>query len=196
MNSRKLDQSLWNEIRAGSEQVFSDLFFRYSDLLLNYGYLVAKDRELIKDCIQELFLDVWRRQEALPEAVKVRYYLLKAFRRVLLRRIQQDARRRYDPVPDPDLFDLSREDDIAQSESAYLLRTYLAGKVNELPPRQKEIVYLKYYEDLSYEEICEIMGIRQQAAWNLISRAVKTLRTLVADRQMLASPLVLFLLIA
>jgi RNA polymerase sigma factor (sigma-70 family) len=196
MNSSKLDQSLWNDIRAGNQQAFSTLFFKYSDLLLNYGYLIVKDRELIKDCIQELFLDIWRRQSALPELEKVRYYLLRAFRRVLFRRMKQDEQRRYDHTIVEDMYELPREADIAQSETEHLRRQYLAGKVNALPKRQREIVYLKYYEDMSYEEICGIMGIQHQAAWNLISRAVKTLKSMVGDRQALLFLFSLFLLYA
>ena len=45
MDSGKLDQSLWNDIRAGSERAFSTLFFRYSELLLNYGSMIVKEKE-------------------------------------------------------------------------------------------------------------------------------------------------------
>lgn len=194
MNSGKLDQSRWNDIRAGNEQAFSALFFRYSDQLLSYGYMIIQDRELIKDCIQELFLDVWRRQDSLPELEKVHYYLLKAFRRILLRRMKQDERRRYDYLLNRELYDSSREDELVQEEADFQQCQYLADKVNALPNRQKEIIYLKYYEDLAYEEICEIMGIKHQAAWNLISRAIKTLRSRVAERQTLLLLLSLSLL--
>jgi RNA polymerase sigma-70 factor (ECF subfamily) len=52
--------------------------------------------------------------------------------------------------------------------------------LNNLTNRQKEIVYLKYYQNLSYEEVSEIMKINYQAARNLLYQTIKTLRSLLA----------------
>ncbi|MEZ4775742.1 MAG: sigma-70 family RNA polymerase sigma factor [Bacteroidia bacterium] len=183
MDTRTNDQVIWNEFRKGNERAFSLLFFRYSDLLLSYGYALAKDRELIKDCIQELFLDIWKRREQLGELEKVNHYLLKAFRRIVLRRVRQDEKRRYMYNPADEFFDLPTEEQIILNEADNFLSEYMADKINHLPQRQKEIIYLKYYQNLSYDEIGEIMGLQQQAAWNLFSRAVNRLREMIPNRR-------------
>ncbi|MDX2250059.1 MAG: sigma-70 family RNA polymerase sigma factor [Bacteroidia bacterium] len=181
MHARRNEQIIWNEFRQGSERAYSLLFFRYSDLLLSYGYAITSDREQIKDCIQELFLDLWRRKEQLSELEKVQHYLLKAFRQILLRRIKQDEKRRLGVFSDR--FDLPVEEHIIHNESDTYRSEFLFGKIENLPQRQKEIIYLKYYQNLSYDEICEIMGLQQQAAWNLVSRAINKLREMIADRR-------------
>jgi RNA polymerase sigma factor (sigma-70 family) len=52
----------------------------------------------------------------------------------------------------------------------------LQKKMDKLPPRQKEILYLLFYQDMSYEEISQIMGINYQSARNLVHRAITALR--------------------
>ena len=52
--------------------------------------------------------------------------------------------------------------------------------INQLPARQKEVIYLKIYKGLSYEEVSEIMQINYQVVRNLLCQALKTFRKLVA----------------
>lgn len=196
MDTRTNDTVIWNEFRKGNERAFSLLFFKYSDLLLSYGYALTKDRELIKDCIQELFLDIWKRREQLGDLEKVNHYLLKAFRRILLRRARQDEKRRYMHNFADEYFDLPTDEQIVLSEAEHFRSEYLADKINHLPQRQKEIIYLKYYQNLSYAEIGEIMGLQQQAAWNLFSRAVNKLREMIPNRRYILPALFLAVIFA
>jgi RNA polymerase sigma-70 factor (ECF subfamily) len=54
------------------------------------------------------------------------------------------------------------------------------GALERLSSRQKEIIYLKYYQNLSYEEVSEIMNINYQVARNLLYQAIKSLKTILA----------------
>ncbi|MEZ4829365.1 MAG: sigma-70 family RNA polymerase sigma factor [Bacteroidia bacterium] len=191
MNSRRNDLTHWNEFRQGSERAFSLLFYRYSDLLLNYGYTLTHDRDLIKDCIQELFLDLWRRKNQLAELEKVNAYLLQAFRRVLFRKIRQDEKQRFFQAGSDAGVILPPEDHLIEAESEHIRNEYIADKLNHLPQRQREIIYLKYYQNLTYEEIGEIMGLQQQAAWNLFSRAIHKLREIMTDHRYILPSLLL-----
>lgn len=176
-----LDQRIWHDIRNGDAQAFNKLFFDYSDPLLSYGLTITGDRELIKDCLQELFLDIWNRKAQLPEVKVVKYYLIKSFRRILFRKLKQNSRKSSlnpedSQFPDPG-HTLAHDELIIADESDIFKNKVLINCVNALPSRQKEIIYLKYFQGFSYEEISEIMGIGSQASWNLLSRAIKKLRT-------------------
>ena len=175
------DQVLWNDIRQGSEQAFSELYFRYDDLLLSYGYTLIKDRELIKDSIQELFLDIWKRRNTSLVPEKVNRYLLKAFRRLLLRRINQDKKKLKEKETTGDITENPEEDHLIAQESENHQHKYLSQMISTLPNRQREIIYLKYYQGFTYEEIALIMGIQHEAAWNLLSRAIGKLREQAID---------------
>ncbi|MEM7655179.1 MAG: sigma-70 family RNA polymerase sigma factor [Bacteroidota bacterium] len=183
MNSPKPTSVEWQALRQGSRPGFSTLFFQYSDELLRYGYRIHPDRELLKDCIQELFLSIWQRRDHLPELVNEHAYLLQAFRRLLLRRIKQDEQNRFERDSLKVTFELPKEEWANLPESQQHLKSFIAATIDNLPRCQREIVYLKYYEGFTYDEICEIMGIKPQAAWNLVSRAVTRLRLLISDRR-------------
>lgn len=175
------DGEIWNEIRQGQEKALSELFFRYSDLLLSYGYTICKDRDLIKDCIQDLFLDIWRRRTKLSQVEQIKYYLFSALRRLILRRLKTDEKRRIIDDPYRDISSQSPEEIRIQGESKELQKQYFSNKLKNLPERQREIIYLRYYQGLSHAEIGQIMQIKKQATWNLLSRAVKKLREIIQD---------------
>ena len=181
MPSQKSDGEIWNNIKENQEQALSELFLRYSDLLLSYSYTISKDRELIKDCIQELFMDIWKRRNKLAEVEKVRSYLLSAIRRLLLRRIKEDGKKLRIEHSAISTFTESEETRTIDKESEEIQKKYLIEKINLLPERQKEVIYLRYYLGMSHEEISQIMQIKKQATWNLLSRAVKKLRLIVKD---------------
>ena len=175
-----LDQKIWHDIRNGNAQAFNKLFFDYSNPLLSYGLTITGDRELIKDCLQELFLDIWNRKAQLPEVKVVKYYLIKSFRRILFRKLKQNSKNTRLISEDAQFpvseHTLAHEELIIADENDIFRNKALINCVNALPSRQKEIIYLKYFQGFSYEEISEIMGIGNQASWNLLSRAIKKLR--------------------
>lgn len=83
MNANNLDPEIWNGIRKENEQSLSQLYYFFQEELFMYGCAIIHNREIVKDCIQELFLDLWRRKNQLPEVCSLKSYLLEAFRRML-----------------------------------------------------------------------------------------------------------------
>ena len=61
------DLILWRAFRAGDEKALITIFGRFSRPMYNYGYKIASDRELVKDAIQELFIDIWQNRERFEE---------------------------------------------------------------------------------------------------------------------------------
>ncbi len=72
MEDYKEEHILWEKFRAGDEAAFSSLFYLYSDTLFYYGSSITKDRELIKDSIQQLFCNLWERKEQCHEVSKIK----------------------------------------------------------------------------------------------------------------------------
>jgi RNA polymerase sigma factor (sigma-70 family) len=174
------DQQQWLCFRAGDEQAFEGLFNRYCDVLLRYGLTIVPDRDFVKDCIQDLFADLWRRRASLSEAQSVRYYLLVSLRRLLIRqktavRRQHDLRRQWQ-VEMETAVPYSPERAVTDTEQTDHSRNLLMRELNALPARQREAVFLRFYEELDYEQITEIMDLNYQVVRNMVHRAVKTLR--------------------
>ncbi len=182
MNANKKDLEMLRGIQRGNKEMLSRLFYLYQDELFTYGYAITKNREIIKDSIQDLFLDIWNRRERIPDVILLKPYLLKAFRRILLRKIKNDMNHPALYNYEFDEIEPSPEEYLMQIENNQSQRDYFSQKIALLPSRQKEIIYLRYYQDLSYDKIADIMDISPQAAWNLISRALKKLKSLIRNK--------------
>ncbi|MEL6673128.1 MAG: sigma-70 family RNA polymerase sigma factor [Bacteroidota bacterium] len=174
----KRDEEIWVAIKENQEKALSALFMKYKSPLLNYGYTITQDRELLKDCIQELFVDLWRRKDKLGHVEKVKSYLFSSYRRLILNRLKVDQKWLRLTHPHANQLIESPEEVTIGTESEEILKRYVKRKINQLPRRQKEIIYLYFYSGLSHDAIAEMLGIKKQASWNLLSRALKKLKEL------------------
>ncbi|TXE11008.1 RNA polymerase sigma factor [Algoriphagus aquimarinus] len=180
-NSQLDDKALWQSVRKGNDLAFSNLYQRYSNLLFNYGMHFCYNRELVKDCIQELFTTIWNRREALSEIDSVKYYLFKSFRNLLVQHISNDRKRFVDFN---DSYEFEESD--SSIESSIIIEEYLkenkqkiAIALFKISKRQREIVILKYFNDLSYAEISSLMDLTPASAHNLLSKALQCLRVVI-----------------
>ena len=183
MEESKEARSIWEAFRAGEEAAFARLFHLYSDALFYYGCSITTDRALIKDSIQELLCNLWERKTTLPEVTKVKYFLLSALRRILLRKIQQQKRfiltsntEKEQITTDFTNITTSREEDLIQQEINEQTQDQLRKAIQSLPSRQQEAIHLRYYQGLSYSEMAEVMAVQQSSIGHFIAQAIKALR--------------------
>ncbi|CAG4990426.1 hypothetical protein DYBT9275_00526 [Dyadobacter sp. CECT 9275] len=170
---------LWHELLTGNVTSFEQLIGRTYDLLFQYGSKFSRDRELIKDSIQDVFLEVWEKRSTLNGNIPPKAYLLASLRRRLHRLGQ---RNRMVPVEDfsqlPSGFDIefSAEYLFIRLEEDKQTASRITCLLNELPKRQKEAVYLKFFHDLDRDEIATIMDIHPQSVSNLLQTAFKWMK--------------------
>ncbi|HEY4334660.1 MAG TPA: sigma-70 family RNA polymerase sigma factor [Puia sp.] len=173
-----LDENLllWNKFRNGSTEAFGELMHTHYQDLYDYGSRFTKNIDLIKDCIQDLFMALWIGRLTISENSFVKYYLLKSLRHNLTRAIGR-SRRSFEPQFDclfnfapPIGSSLIREEHLA--DLARKLRKTLAG----LSRRQQEVIYLRFYMDADTEDIAEIMSLSRQSVYNLFNDALRRLR--------------------
>ncbi|HTR29104.1 MAG TPA: sigma-70 family RNA polymerase sigma factor [Puia sp.] len=188
------DLHLWNEYRSGNADAFGALIrVHYSDLF-HYGTRFTRDAELVKDCLQDLFLELWINRETISETSFVKYYLLKALRRKLTRRI---GRSRYtgswEELHFESLFAGSSawEPGIAREEGSAELAKKMRHALAALGKRQQEVIYLRFFVDADIDEIAEIMSVNRQSVYNLLHESLKKLKKLSvrASRFFLFPPL-------
>lgn len=174
------DAQLWGGLRDGDRESFLLLYRKYYHTLLFIGLKEIRDAELVKDAIQQLFLYLWDKKEGLGHAKDVRSYLIISFLRKLTADWKKLARYQHlelvwnsdaaAPAPTPEERLISK-----QSESS--ARSLLTAHINALPARQRELIILKFYEGLSYEEIAERTQLTQRTIYNKVHEALKKLRT-------------------
>jgi len=171
---------LWKELRNGNKQALSLIFNRFYDSLYGYGYRIIPEDDRIKDAIQEVFFQLWKYRKNLADVRSVRAYLLMSLRHQLFNdRAVQQRRDKMNMEYASEEFDIhiNYEKWLEILELEKRQKSKLKEAVKELSPRQREVIYLKYYEGLSTEELSKIMDVRTQSVYNLLVHAIKGLRT-------------------
>ena len=172
----------WNAFREGDAQALATLFETHYDGLFGYGLKLTGDAELVKDCIQNLFQKLWRRREGLRAVQVVRAYLFKALRRHLGDETKLLRQHRHLLPAYTDSFEVtySHEEFLMTEEHDAEQRARLLRAVNQLSRRQREVLYLKFFDGFSYERIAEVMSLNQQSIRNLVFNALQVLRKVLA----------------
>ncbi|MEM1327024.1 MAG: RNA polymerase sigma factor [Bacteroidota bacterium] len=194
MQEKQSDIHLLQQISEGDQNAFRLLFDRYFSKLLQYGKKWTEDESLIEECIQELFVYLFTNKKTLLGVQEPTAYLYTAFRRRVLNAIKKESRRanlNFSTEKEKTL-QFSQEDFLIQEEEQLERSEKVERLLNELPTRQREAVYLRYYDELSTAEIARVMGISKQGVLNMLYKAIKKLRQ--TSHLTLTIPLVFFIL--
>ncbi|HLZ89942.1 MAG TPA: sigma-70 family RNA polymerase sigma factor [Puia sp.] len=180
MNSANQDITLWESFRKGDKEAFATLFREHYETLFRFGSKFTSDTELLEDCIQELFIELWQAKSATP-VLSIKAYLLKSLKYKLLRAFSKKGKMIPLTNDGSDIaFEWSHEMVLISKQDSDEKKQRVLKAMGRLSNRQKEIIYLKYYQNLSYEEVSEIMNINYQVARNLLYQAIKSLKALLA----------------
>jgi len=178
---REEARDLWDRMRQGDEEALGQLFLGHYALLYNYGFRLTQEGELVKDGIQEVFAYIWEKRSKLSAVESVKAYLLVSLRRQLLKYLKKQQQRQashHELEIDYAVTAFSPEDLLVMQESEAAEKQALYLAFQEIPPRQREALYLKTYDGLSYREIAAIMNVSPQVARNYVSEAFHRLREL------------------
>jgi RNA polymerase sigma factor (sigma-70 family) len=176
--SNQQDIELWESYKKGDSDAFAVLFRNHYIPLFRFGNKFTQDQEILEDCIQELFLELWQNKNQ-TSVQSVKAYLFKSLKYKLYRAISRKADKATSSISEEMLFELSYEALLVTNEENLERALKLTQAFEQLSNRQKEIIYLKYYQELSYEEVSEIMNINYQAARNLIYQSVRALKKII-----------------
>lgn len=173
----KSDERLWESCLLGDKDAFRELYCRFYALLRNYGIKLFSDKDLVEDCVQDVFIKLIQNHTTLSHTANVKGYLLKALRNKLYDTMEKNRKMEditlYEDVFATDgLFSQVFLDDTEEDERVKHLMEAFA----KLSSQQKEIIYLYYVNELKHDEIAEILGINYQSSKNLLSRSLAKLR--------------------
>ena len=172
------DILLWKQLKDGNKSALERIYSTYISSLLKYGRKFSRNDQVIEDCVQDLFIELWKNRAGLGMTDSIQRYLLVALRRKVIREMDKSKKRVSDTAPTELDFDVEIAVDqklIALELSAERAAQVKAAMVN-LSKRQKEVIYLKYVSGLDYEDIGEIMDLNYQSVRNLVSNALKKLK--------------------
>ncbi len=179
------DAQLWQAFKRGDQEALSVMYRRYVRTLFNYGTRLTTNDGLIEDCIQDLFIEIWRNRANLADTDSIKYYLFRALRRKIARKYQQLTRHEQ-PGDLPEAYDGETvspfEAQWVWEETVEARREHLQEAFTHLSKRQREVLFLRYYENLSHQEIASIMSLTPQSVYNLIHRTLSTLKEHISSR--------------
>ncbi|GAB3642622.1 RNA polymerase sigma factor [Spirosoma arcticum] len=174
------DGVLWQQLQKGSELALGKLINRYFNPLLNYGHKFVRDEAFVKDCVQEVFIEIWNRRDRVSTPDSVRAYLLSSVRKRVLREGYRQQINRDDEPADLEnngnLIDFSPEWTVIEQESLAETTHRIAEALAKLPKRQQEVIYLRYYQNLERDDIAAIMNVNPQSVSNLLQAAYTSMR--------------------
>ncbi|ANH82854.1 hypothetical protein A8C56_19355 [Niabella ginsenosidivorans] len=177
----KDDYHLWQSLKEGKQEALASIYFNHFKSLYEYGLRITGDEELVKDTIQDLFIKIWTNRSNFENISKIRPYLLVSLRSALYNKIQQNGKRPVRALNTKDEFEMvfSAESKYIAGEARSLQTQKLLAALNQLTPKQKEIIYLRYFEELDYEEIVRVMNSSLKAVYKLKARGLDALKQLL-----------------
>lgn len=162
-------------LKRGEETAFACLYEQYADLLLSYGTGLGFGREDIEDAIQEVFCSLYLHPRQVGEIRNLKFYLLRALKNRLLNVCK--AAMETCQVEGMDFYaDVDVLDGLIDEEERKILAQRIESYLNALTGRQREAIYLRYMEELDYEEIAALMNMTVPSVRNLVFKAVRQLR--------------------
>ena len=173
--------TLLASFQAGNMAAFSQLYDLHINILFNYGLKLTIDKELLKDCIHDIFVKLYTKKDELGTIDNLRSYLFISLKNKLcdeLRRrmyMSDTAIEAVNAVAPTD-----EEDDYMEEEQRKNEFSLVRRLLDQLSPRQREALTLYYIEEKKYEDICEIMNMNYQSVRNLMHRGLTKLRSLAS----------------
>ena len=176
--TKEQEQTLWKDMISGNKKSFEDLYKQYFQALINYGFRITKNENLIEDAVQELFISIWNNRTNLSEVNEVKFYLFRSLKNRILRQLEKDV---FDKSEDIDAYldflnSISEEQKKIDSEQFDANLDTLQRAIAHLPIRQQEVINLKYYHDFTLDEIAKLMDVNKQSVSNLLFRSYAILR--------------------
>jgi RNA polymerase sigma factor (sigma-70 family) len=184
------EYALWKNFKSGDVGAYALIYQQYFFILFNYGKKISQDHELIKDCIQELFIKIWNNRENLNETTSIKYYLFTALKRKLLDVLRKPQLEFItDHAEDEGSVEAIQIADDTDDDNASPQKDKVVKALNLLSQHQQKLLDMKFQKNLSNKEIADELGITIQSVYNAVFKALRSIR-----KQLSSLSAILFLL--
>lgn len=174
------DSQSVSRLRAGDEDVFTTIFRRHATGLMQYACCIVASDAVAQDVVMDVFMRLWRDRLTLPTETRLAPYLKIAVRNACIshlrhHRVENTVREigaASGWAPGMSAAPLIPDEDLERSEAKEIIRLAL----EELPPRTRLVLELRWFEGMSYKEIAKELGIRVKSVETSLARAMGLLR--------------------
>lgn len=170
------ERDLLRQVAEGSEIAFRTVFYQYRPRLIAFVLGLSRSEQAAEDIVHDIFLDLWKNRERLPEVEHFSTYLFRAVQYRARRQMKRKAQETLilAELRQEEYGDLSTEQQDILSLQA--VREYIKQSLNKLTPQQRKIFLLSREMGLSHGQIAEQLGIQPQTVSNHLSDALRLLR--------------------
>lgn len=180
MNAKtaNMDSPIWNRLRQGKSEALGELYDLYADKLFNYSLRMTTDRDLAKDALQEVFIEIWNYRNTLAEVAHSQGYLIKVLRSIIIKKLKKEKRLSLSqPAEELMSSDDTIESILISADTDRHTKSRLRVALSTLTTRQQQLLQLRFYEGLNYEQIAVKLKMNYQSVNNLAFRTINRLRS-------------------
>ncbi|PWS26323.1 hypothetical protein DHW03_16190 [Pedobacter yonginense] len=174
-----MQENIWKDIQNGDATAMKTLYRECYQNLYVHAYRMLPDKEKIKDCLHEIFCELWEKRNHIGDIAYIEAYLKTCVRNRILKEIKQNSH-----TENLDNIGESSEMSVYSYEQLLIESQYLEERklkiwdaVNKLTPMQRQIISLKFYESLSYQAIAVQLQLKPRTVYNHVYAAIYTLKT-------------------
>lgn len=183
--NRAKEYDLWIRFKSGDDNALSTLYSLYVNQLYSYGLKISRDDHIVKDCIQEVFINLVDKRQILLISEKTHLYLFKSLRNKIIEEARSHTRKKKIEellVHDINSQSLSAEELIVCSEEENFQKKIINSAMEGLSEHQREAIFLKYSEDLSYDDIAIVLDIDIASVRTLMYRTLKKIKESITKK--------------
>jgi RNA polymerase sigma-70 factor, ECF subfamily len=182
------DAVLMLRVKRGDREAFAELVDKYKQPVMNFVYRSLRDETEAEDLAQNAFLQVYKSRSRYKQTAKFSTWLFTIARNLCLNELRRRYRHPAESIEETQIENESREgatqrqyeDKSQMAPQEKLLHGELAQKIEEalaeLPENQRSAILLCRQDELSYEEIADILDCSLSATKSLIHRGRETLK--------------------
>lgn len=174
----KTDKEIWKAFKSGSEVAFIYIYRTYFNTLYRYASQFCRDRDTIKDAIQDLFIELLNKRNKLSDTTSIKFYLFKSIKINLISKFKVRKIDYYSEIKGFDFgFSMSVEEVIINQQLDEDKKKRIADALQKLRRKQREIIYYYYFENLTFPEIASLLNFSNpKSAQNLLYSALTLLK--------------------
>lgn len=166
---------LWKNMLEGDLSALEEVYTYFHSDLYHYALKITEQEDLAADAVQDVFVDLWNYRHQIKNVNAPKYYLIRSLRNQCLKLIKKQNRLTNLAAVKP--IDITiTADELQLKDNSQVVKKAIEMAMQKLSPRQREIIYLKFYNNLDYEELAEVLEINYQSVVNHIHKAMIKLR--------------------
>lgn len=169
----------WSLLRSGSMEGLEWLYMNHAEEMFKVGMALVPDRDFVWDCVQDVFVDLWKYHQNLASTDQVRLYLYKSLSNKIKREIKkhQKAGKTVEPKEIDSVFAFeSHEQAWIRDEQDISRKNKVALALEKLPLRQREVIHYLFFDNFSYEECSKLLDINLRSVYTLAWKALRSLK--------------------